>query len=259
MKKKSLLLVLLLALSAVAFPQEPTSVLGTMTILDTLVVKHYDENAVRLNVRLSFDTADSVVIYYFNENVNYSSFYSNWVKKYGRKDAGNKGLSYVIEDENGEQIYCGIKMCLSGEVVDYPPEPTEGPFVDTTCMKICYKRMPKGYDSSQYEIAKFVVPRGDTVVQLYPMIIGDYESVFPRPRRKFGQDVMSILRELNPIPPGRYKLFLYYSQLDYRLPRFFDTEWNENNTVFLGVMQSNAIDLIIEEEPPKWWQFWKKK
>ena len=259
MKKKSLLLVLLLALSAVAFPQEPTSVLGTMTILDTLVVKHYDENAVRLNVRLSFDTADSVVIYYFNENVNYSSFYSNWVKKYGRKDAGNKGLSYVIEDENGEQIYCGIKMCLSGEVVDYPPEPTEGPFVDTTCMKICYKRMPKGYDSSQYEIAKFVVPRGDTVVQLYPMIIGDYESVFPRPRRKFGQDVTSILRELNPIPPGRYKLFLYYSQLDYRLPRFFDTEWNENNTVFLGVMQSNAIDLIIEEEPPKWWQFWKKK
>ena len=259
MKKKSLLLVLLLAMSAVAFPQEPTSVLGTMTILDTLVVKHYDENAVRLNVRLSFDTADTVVIYYFNENVNYSSFYSNWVKKYGRKDAGNKGLSYVIEDENGEQIYCGIKMCLSGEVVDYPPEPTEGPFVDTTCMKICYKRMPKGYDSSQYEIAKFVVPRGDTVVQLYPMIIGDYESVFPRPRRKFGQDVTSILRELNPIPPGRYKLFLYYSQLDYRLPRFFDTEWNENNTVFLGVMQSNAIDLIIEEEPPKWWQFWKKK
>lgn len=257
MKKYIIVIISILCFPFIALAQAPIT--GKLQILDTLVVKHYDENAVRLNVRLSFDTADTVVIYYFNENVNSSFFYSNWVKKYGRKDAGNKGLSYVIEDENGEQIYCGIKMCLSGEVIDLPTEPVGVPFADTVSLKLYYKRMPKGYDSSQYEIEKFVVPRGDTIVQLYPMIIGDYDSPPPRNRRKYGQDVTSILRELNPIPPGRYKLFLYYSQTDYRLPRFFDTEWNENNTVFLGVMQSNAIDLIIEEEHPKWWQFWKKK
>ena len=229
MKKKSLLLVLLLALSAVAFPQEPTSVLGTITILDSVVIKRHNKDAVELNVRLSFPQTDSVVLSRFYEYVHSDGLYS-LIKDDGMNPLGDCGLTYAIEDENGNYISTGYNQLV---MVSCENVKDESDFYDKVWnvnkRSLKAKRvLPKEGEKAKLSMSKLVVCHNDTIVKLYPIILDN--------RNFFGSRT--------PYPPGKYKLFLFYSQEDKYNALENDKQLGEH--VFRGSMVSNKIDIIIK-------------
>ena len=229
MKKKSLLLVLLLALSAVAFPQEPTSVLGTMTILDSVVIKRHNKDAVELNVRLSFPQTDSVVLSHFYEYVNSDGLYS-LIKDDGVNPLGDCGLTYAIEDENGNYISTGYNQLV---MVSCENVKDESDFYDKVWKvnkrSLKAKRvLPKEDEKEKLSMSKLVVCHNDTIVKLYPIILDN--------RNFFGSRT--------PYPPGKYKLLLFYSQEDEH--NILEKNKRPGEHVFKGSMVSNKIDIIIK-------------
>lgn len=228
MKKKSLLLVLLLALSAVAFPQEPTSVLGTITILDSVVIKRHNKDAVELNVRLSFPQTDSVVLSRFYEYVNSDGLYS-LIKDDGMNPLGDCGLTYAIEDEDGNYVDTGYHqvMVSSENVEDESLFYAKEWKVNKRSLK-AKRVLPKEGEKAKLSMSKLVVCHNDTIVKLYPIILDN--------RNFFGSRT--------PYPPGKYKLFLFYSQEDKYNALENDKQLGEH--VFRGSMVSNKIDIIIK-------------
>ena len=228
MKKKSLLLVLLLALSAVAFPQEPTSVLGTITILDSVVIKRHNKDAVELNVRLSFPQTDSVVLSRFYEYVNSDGLYS-LIKDDGMNPLGDCGLTYAIEDEDGNYVDTGYHqvMVSSENVEDESLFYAKEWKVNKLSLK-AKRVLPKEGEKAKLSMSKLVVCHNDTTVKLYPIILDN--------RNFFGSRT--------PYPPGKYKLFLFYSQEDKYNALENGKQLGEH--VFRGSMVSNKIDIIIK-------------
>ena len=228
MKKKSLLLVLLLALSAVAFPQEPTSVLGTMTILDSVVIKRHNKDAVELNVRLSFPQTDSVVLSRFYEYVNSDGLYS-LIKDDGMNPLGDCGLTYAIEDEDGNYVDTGYHqvMVSSENVEDESLFYAKEWKVNKRSLK-AKRVLPKEGEKAKLSMSKLVVCHNDTIVKLYPIILDN--------RNFFGSRT--------PYPPGKYKFLLFYSQEDKYNALENDKQLGEH--VFRGSMVSNKIDIIIK-------------
>ena len=228
MKKKSLLLVLLLALSAVAFPQEPTSVLGTITILDSVVIKRHNKDAVELNVRLSFPQTDSVVLSRFYEYVNSDGLYS-LIKDDGVNPLGDCGLTYAIEDEDGNYVDTGYHqvMVSSENVEDESLFYAKEWKVNKRSLK-AKRVLPKEGEKAKLSMSKLVVCHNDTIVKLYPIILDN--------RNFFGSRT--------PYPPGKYKLFLFYSQEDEH--NILEKNKRPGEHVFKGSMVSNKIDIIIK-------------
>ena len=228
MKKKSLLLVLLLALSAVAFPQEPTSVLGTITILDSVVIKRHNKDAVELNVRLSFPQTDSVVLSRFYEYVNSDGLYS-LTKDDGMNPLGDCGLTYAIEDEDGNYVDTGYHqvMVSSENVEDESLFYAKEWKVNKLSLK-AKRVLPKEGEKAKLSMSKLVVCHNDTIVKLYPIILDN--------RNFFGSRT--------PYPPGKYKLFLFYSQEDEH--NILEKNKRPGEHVFKGSMVSNKIDIIIK-------------
>lgn len=222
MKKVSILVFLFAYLSV--FSQEN----GSLRITDSIVVKKRCKDAVELNIHISFPTEKATTLYQFNENVNDQSIIvRDSDKNYGVYEAvtelnlplGNKGLFYIIEDEDGNQIKAGFsEMFVS--YLDDNPKASSLAFVDKKKLKVHLEKTENADRILEYDMAKIIVPAGGLEMKVYPMIV----------------------RELK---RGRYKLFLCYSQYEDTVYEQFDANRNENESVFYGVMVSNKIDLIV--------------
>ena len=208
--------------------QEHNSLFGNLTILDSIVVKKRCADAVRLDIRISFLTEDTVTLYQFNKYVNdLSIVVRDSIQTLGIYDAatkhnmsfGNQGLFYIIEDENGNQVKAG----LSDMFISYVEEPkgTSLVFVDDKKLKIRYEKTDDANKVMEYDMAKTIVPVGGLVTTVYPMIV-------------------------NKLKRGRYKLFLCYSQGENIAYEQFDSSHSNSEKVFHGVLVSNKIELIVK-------------
>lgn len=208
--------------------QEHNSLFGNLTILDSIVVKKRCADAVRLDIRISFLTEDTVTLYQFNKYVNdLSIVVRDSIQTLGTYDAatkhnmsfGNQGLFYIIEDENGNQVKAG----LSDMFISYVEEPkgTSLVFVDEKKLKIRYEKTDDANKVMEYDMAKTIVPVGGLVTTVYPMIV-------------------------NKLKRGRYKLFLCYSQGENIAYEQFDSSHSNSEKVFHGVLVSNKIELIVK-------------
>ena len=111
--KNYLLLWLLLVHSSFAFAQIVAETKGTMTILDTIVVKKPCQSAVKLNVRISLNHDNPIILPRFYEFVNSDGLYSV-IERDGLGDfVGNYGLTYVVVDSNGDFVSTGYSRVLA--------------------------------------------------------------------------------------------------------------------------------------------------
>lgn len=218
---------MLLLCSLCVNAQDHNSLFGNLTILDSIVVKKRCKDAVELNIHISFPTEEAVTLYQFNENVNDIVIsVRNQNKDYGVYDAveelnmslGSRGLFYVIEDGDGNQIKAGHSEMFASYIDDNPK--TSLVLVDKKKLKVYYEKTEDANRIKEYDMAKTIVPVGGISLKVYPMIV----------------------RELK---RGLYKIFLCYSQGKETVYEHFDTTRNKNEIVFYGVMVSNKIDLIV--------------
>ena len=225
-KKHIILFVLFLCILSVN-AQEHKSLYGNITILDSIVVKKRCKDAIELNIQIDIPTEKNTTLYQFNEFVNDKVIIVRQPNKnYGVYDAvtelnwsaGNYGLFYVIEDEEGKQIKAGFSDMFVSYVNDN--HKTSLVSVDKKKLKVYYERTKDANRIQEYEIAKIIVPVGGLSMKVYPMIV-------KRLKR------------------GHYKLYLCYSQREKTIYEQLDANRDENETVFHGVLLSNKIDLIV--------------
>ena len=228
MKNRQLTLLILFLCPLCVNAQDYNSLSGNLTILDSVVVKKRCKDAVELNIHISFPTEETVTLYQFNENVDdIAIIVRNQNKDYGVYDAvkelnwspGNRGLFYVIEDDDGKQIKAGFSDMFASYVDDNPK--TSLVLVDKKELKVYQEKTEEANRIQEYNMAKTIVPTGGISVKLYPMIV-----------RKLKR--------------GHYKLFLCYSQCEKTVYEHFDTTRDKNGIVFNGVMVSNKIDLFVK-------------
>lgn len=227
MKNKQLKLLILLLCPLCVNAQNYNNLSGSLTILDSIVVKKRCKDAVELNIHISFPTEEAVTLYKFNENVDdIAIIVRNQNKDYGVYDAvaelnwspGNLGLFYVIEDEDGKQIKTGFSDMFASYVDDNPK--TSLKLVNKKKLKVYLEKTEDANRIMEYDMAKNIVPVDGISLKVYPMIV-----------RKLKR--------------GHYKIFLCYSQGKETVFEHFDTSRNKNEIVFYGVMVSNKIDLIV--------------
>lgn len=225
----------------IANAQSGLAIDGRLTILDSVVVKKYNEEAVKLNIRLEISQQDSTILFFFNKFVNSSSEFQA-LKILGRKPK-NSGLIYIIEDEYGHCIDTWIRtgMISCERVEDETRYYSSRWIVDTTSMKVYFSYIDDNALRKEFDLAKIVVTGGNAVLCVYPMMLDS--SIYTKDELK----------------PGRYKIFLFYSFQEDRLFRFFDEMWSLSTPVFMGTLVSNKVDLIVEDRPVRWWEFWRRR
>lgn len=226
---------------AIANAQEILTIGGRITILDSVIVKEYNEEAIKLNIHLELSQQDSTILYHFNKFVNSSSEFPA-LKKWG-KHPKNSGLIYIIEDDDGHCIDTWIRpgMVSCERVEDESRYYSSRWFVDTTSMKVFFGYIDDNALRKEFDLAKIVVTGGDAVLCVYPMMLNS--SIYTKDELK----------------PGRYKIYLYYSMQEDGLFRFFDEMWPLSTPVFMGTLFSNKVDLIVKNRPVRWWEFWKRR
>ena len=229
MKTKIVFLCIYVIGCSIGFAQNTFVAQGSMTILDSVVIKKHNKDAIELSVRLSFPEADSVVLSHFYEYVNSDGLYS-LIKDDGVNPLGDCGLTYAIEDENGNYISTGYNQLV---MVSCENVKDESDFYDKVWKvnkrSLKAKRvLPKEDEKEKLSMSKLVVCHNDTIVKLYPIILDN--------RNFFGSRT--------PYPPGKYKLFLFYSQEDEH--NILEKNKRPGEHVFKGSMVSNKIDIIIK-------------
>ena len=228
MKAKIVFLCMLLIGCSICFAQNTFVTQGSMTILDSVVIKKHNKDAVELNVRLSFPEADTVVLSHFYEYVNSDGLYS-LIKDDGINPLGDCGLTYAIEDEDGNYVDTGYhQVMVSSENVEDESLFYAKEWKVNKCTLKAKRVLPKEDEKEKLSMSKLVVCHNDTTVKLYPIILDN--------RNFFGSRT--------PYPPGKYKLFLFYSQEDKYNALENDKQLGEH--VFRGSMVSNKIDIIIK-------------
>ena len=229
MKTKIVFLCIYVIGCSIGFAQNTFVAQGSMTILDSVVIKKHNKDAIELSVRLSFPEADSVVLSHFYEYVNSDGLYS-LIKDDGVNPLGDCGLTYAIEDENGNYISTGYNQLV---MVSCENVKDESDFYDKVWKvnkrSLKAKRvLPKEDEKEKLSMSKLVVCHNDTIVKLYPIILDN--------RNFFGSRT--------PYPPGKYKLLLFYSQEDEH--NILEKNKRPGEHVFKGSMVSNKIDIIIK-------------
>ena len=215
---------------------------GSMTILDSVIVKKYNTDAVELNVRLSFPQADSVILYHFPEFVNSDDVYSFY--KEHKTYPFDCGLIYTIEDENGKYVDAGYRECfVSCENIEDETKYYNSRWLLNKCsLKAELTQFMDSSSIEEYDMGRITVFHHDTIVKLYPLILK-------------GNHIEASDESLE---PGRYKLFLFYYLKNDSKAKMHDRSIEYTGHVFFGTMLSNQVELIIEEPTRTWWQFFKK-
>lgn len=218
-----LLIVILVGNDALA--QNSIGGKGSIQILDTVVVKKRNKEAIELNVHISFPTNDTVILHRFKEfvytqattitidSVKYGVFEA--IEKLNPNDLGSFGLEYIIEDEAGNQILAGPRefvMASFDKIEDETRFYNSRYIVDKKRLKIHFKWIKDGKQRHEIDYPTLIV-NGDATVKVYPMV--------------------------GKLQPGKYKLYLFYSIGD----KIFE---ETSERAFHGLLLSNKIDLIVK-------------
>lgn len=222
---KILFLFFFLLIGNASFAQDTFFGKGSLQILDTVVIKKRNQEAIELNVHISFPTNDTVILHRFKEfvytnatriscdSINYGIYEA--VEKLNPNSLGSFGLEYIIENEDGEQLLAGPReftMVSCDNIEDETRFYESRWIVDKKRLKTHFKWIKD--KKQRLEIASpSLIVNGDTTVTVYPM--------------------------LGKLHPGKYKLYLYYSIDD----KIFE---ETSKRAFHGLMLSNKIDLIVK-------------
>lgn len=224
--KRNVLTVLLLTLFSVSIAQN--GIVGSMRIMDEVVVKRSCKDAVKLHVELKFNSDSLVIVPLFQEFINSDGMYSA-LNESGMDDfCGNYGLSYLIEDTDGNFIQTGYPQSLAS-FEDYKDEEryyNSRWILNKKTLKAKFKLITDDEERKRLDHTELIVHR-DTVVCIYPMIFGYDSSRFPTNDN---------------LPPGDYWLYLFYSHKNSYSESFFD----DRGVLFSGVMISNKVRLIVK-------------
>ena len=227
-----LLSIFLLLVSINVFSQEVDPSFAYMHIIDSVVVKEQRNSAIELKVQLTFPQNDTIVLYKFHEFVNSEpiriqntdTIYNIYdaIKTLDLSGFGNPGLFYVVEDETGQQIETGFPSFLvSSNSLSAEKKNIESRNVVCKKRLSTYKKHIKDDVARQeFDLAKLLVPHGDTIVTVYPMISKKLKK-------------------------GIYTFYLCYLQNDINQNKYFDRKWNSTSFVFIGTMVSNKIKLLV--------------
>ena len=141
---------------AITNAQDRLTMDGRITILDSVVVKKYDDEAVKLNIQLEISQRDLTILYHFNKFVNSSSEYPA-LKKWGLQPK-DSGLIYIIEDEDGHFIDTWIRqgMISCEEVEDESRYYSSRWIVDTSNMKVSFSFIEDNSLREDFDLAKMV-------------------------------------------------------------------------------------------------------
>ena len=207
------------------FAQDSIWSKGSLRILDTVVVKKRNKEAIELNVHISFPTNDTVILHRFKEfvytqaacitrdSIEYGVFEA--VEKLNPNDLGSFGLEYIIEDEAGNQFLAGPRefvMASFDKIEDETRFYDSRYIVDKKRLKIHFKWIKDGKQRYEIDYPTLIV-NGDATVKVYPMV--------------------------GKLKPGKYKLYLFYSIGD----KIFE---ETSERAFHGLLLSNKIDLIVK-------------
>ena len=224
MKKRYLIVLLFVVLPLPIFSQTVAETEGTMTILDTIVVKKPCQSAVKLNVRISLDHDEPILLPRFYEFVNSDGLYSV-IERDGLGDfVGNYGLTYVVVDSNGDFVSTGYSRPFESfvRIEDEERHRNCRWVVRKRSLKARFKWIKDDEERTEMDKSELCVNGADTVVAVYPIILQKKDSP-------------SASGET--LEPGVYRLFLFYS---------FKKDDIRQRNVFTGYMKSNEIRLIVE-------------
>lgn len=222
--KNYLLLWLLLVHSSFAFAQIVAETKGTMTILDTIVVKKPCQSAVKLNVRISLNHDNPIILPRFYEFVNSDGLYSV-IERDGLGDfVGNYGLTYVVVDSNGDFVSTGYSRVLASfdRIEDEERFRNCRWVVRKRSLKARFKWIKDDVERIEMDKSELCVNSADTIVAVYPIVLKKKDSP---------------MASGETLEPGEYRLFLFYS--------FKHDDMRQRN-VFTGYMKSNEIRLIVK-------------
>ena len=224
--KVRFLFVVLTSLTICCYCQMPT-----MVILDTLVVQNQSEiDVVPLHVEVRRPTLDSDTLSFFGfwKVVDSQNYLIDALEFEGKIKPYNHGLGFVVEDSLGKmQRIDDFKLISYTFWFIEKRKAATVRILDENKLKFYNKRLSLDEIEDYYGDKGVLSVTGNTTfVTVYPVL-------------------------MKKLKPGRYKLFLYYSKLS---PR----EGCSDNQ-FLGTMISNKVDLIVEDRPIKWWEFWRRK
>lgn len=224
MKKRYLIVLLFVVLPLPIFSQTVAETEGTMTILDTIVVKKPCQSAVKLNVRISLDHDEPILLPRFYEFVNSDGLYSV-IERDGLGDfVGNYGLTYVVVDSNGDFVSTGYSRPFESfvRIEDEERHRNCRWVVRKRSLKARFKWIKDDEKRAEMDKSELRVNGADTVVAVYPIILQKKDSPAAS-----GET----------LEPGVYRLFLFYS---------FKKDDIRQRNVFTGYMKSNEIRLIVE-------------
>lgn len=224
MKRIVILITVLLAISGVIQAQTVAETKGTMTILDTIVVKRTCQSAVKLNVRISLDHDEPILLPRFYEFVNSDGLYSLIERDGLGNFVGNYGLTYVVVDSNGDFVSTGYSRVLASfdRIEDEERFYNSRWVVRKRSLKARFKWIKDDEERAEMDKSELYVNSADTVVAVYPIIL---------------QKKDSSMASGEILEPGEYRLFLFYS---------FKHDDIRQRNVFKGYMKSNEVRLIIK-------------
>lgn len=214
------------------FSQETKPCLAYMQIIDSIVVKEQCKSAIELKVRLLFPQNDTIVLYKFHEFVNSElisiqnadTIYSVYdaIKNLDFSGFGNPGLFYVVEDEIGRQIKTGAPdFLVSSNSLSVETKHLESRYIVCKNRMMTYKkRIKDNLARQEFDLAKLLISRSDTIVTVYPMITKKLEK-------------------------GSYIFYLCYSQNDINQYKYYDRQWDSIKPIFTGTLVSNKIQLLV--------------
>lgn len=195
-----------------------------MTILDTVVVKKACQSAIKLDVRISLNFDEPVVLPWFYEFVNSDGLYSA-IKRTGLDNfVGNYGLSYVIVDSNGDYVSTGYSRVLASfdRIEDEERFYNSRWVVGKHSLKARHKWIKDETERAKMDRSELYVSGADTIVTVYPIILQKKDSP---------------MASGETLEPGTYRLFLFYS---------FKNDDIRQRNVFSGYLKSNEISLIVK-------------
>ena len=223
---KILMVLIIILIENSVLAQDSIYCKGVMCITDTIVVKKRHQQAVELNVHISFPTTDTVILHWFRENVytqgttiTIDSIHYNLydaIQLFQPSNVGSFGLEYILEDSEGNQIMAGppfMSFYSCDRVEDEVKLQNSRYIVNKRNLKVKFKWIEDDLELREIDYNTIIV-NGETNVKVFPMITKKLE-------------------------PGKYKLFLYYSVEDSLFKKTSDH-------AFSGLLLSNKIDLIVK-------------
>lgn len=215
-------------------------------IIDSLIVKKYHQDAVAIDVALSIprNSINPLLINKIPRYVVSDPVVSNALTL--GLDNYNVGLVYIVENMNGQIIPLSSYPGFPGYIPVLPNPDSKDEYnnshnncterrcvLDEDKMKILYKNVC--CDSLEYyDDQSLVLFHSDTVIHLFPLL------------------------NEKKLVPGQYKFYLYYC---YKTNITFLPDAGEKTQMeyFYGKVLSNKIDLIVEDRPVSWWEFWRRR